>query len=153
MYCVFIMACSFSYIFSGEKLGIEYLFSQTGESLQDFLLDPDNEDSAQFEPEIDAEVPELEEDSDEGFQDSEIDDLTVPPVEVSQIAPEEPPAATSSAVPSAPVPEGGSAETTTPNGDKQQERGDPDVSIVLKWSFLFYFSYFKLNEFCICLYI
>ena len=38
--------------------------------------DPDNDASAQFEPEIDADVPELEEDVDEGFVDVEVDDLT-----------------------------------------------------------------------------
>ena len=49
--------------------------------------DPDNDASAQFEPEIDADVPELEEDVDEGFVDIKVDDLTVPPVEVDEIQP------------------------------------------------------------------
>ena len=65
------------YIFSGEKIGIEYLLSQasSGGSMQGYY-DPDNDASAQFEPEIDADVPELEEDVDEGFVDVEVDDLT-----------------------------------------------------------------------------
>lgn len=62
----------------GERNGVEYLYSQTGQTLQEFPLDPDNDISAQFEPEDGSKE---EEDLHEEFGGDKIDDITIIPVE------------------------------------------------------------------------
>ena len=59
------------------------MYSQTSKVLHDLTSDPDSEDLASIEPDLNAEGPEEE---DEGFEDtSEVDDPTLP--EVQPVAP------------------------------------------------------------------
>ncbi|XP_060757014.1 uncharacterized protein LOC132868060 [Neoarius graeffei] len=55
-----------------ELIGIEYLYSQTGEVLQDYTPDPDSEDSACLDAHLD--------DKDEGFEEASLDVELQPPL-------------------------------------------------------------------------
>ena len=60
---------------TGELIGVQYLYSQTGETLEDFTLNPDGEEAKQLEPDDSGD----DSDVDEGYKDIEVDDLTAPP--------------------------------------------------------------------------
>lgn len=67
------------YYFPGEKIGVEYLYSQTGEVLQDNPLNPEDERAREVE---DAILETEDEDVvDEGFEEPE--DATVPDVKMA----------------------------------------------------------------------
>ena len=57
---LFLSGCIFSH--TGELIGIEYLYSQTGEVLQDYTLDPDSDESARLDACL--------QDEDEGFEEA-----------------------------------------------------------------------------------
>ena len=68
---------------SGELIGVEYLYSQTGQVLQEFLEETDNEDAVGSQSGEDTVV-----EPDEGFGDeTEIEDPTMPHEEVDQLPP------------------------------------------------------------------
>ncbi|MEW8547232.1 MAG: hypothetical protein AB2693_27290 [Candidatus Thiodiazotropha sp.] len=71
-------ALTFILCISGELIGVEFLYNQTGKVLQDYSQDPDSEEAGQVE----VTEEDQDEEADEGFQDDEeIDDLTVTLVE------------------------------------------------------------------------
>jgi hypothetical protein len=112
------------HVVSGEKIGVEYLFSQTGKILQDLLSDPENESLAQFDQ--DRETADRDSDSegdDEGFEDEEINvgDPTQPPVDADQFRRQEPSAAGRPTTPT-------HDSDPTPTGNQQLERTDASVS-------------------------
>ena len=62
-------------LFTGELIGVEYLYSQTGQTLQDFMLDPDSHEEEILEEALTVD----DEEADEGFGEAEeMEDLTVP---------------------------------------------------------------------------
>ena len=68
---------------SGELIGVQYLYSQTGQVLQEFLEETDNEDAVGSKSGEDTVV-----EPDEGFGDeTEIEDPTMPHEEVDQLPP------------------------------------------------------------------
>ncbi|XP_014667376.1 PREDICTED: uncharacterized protein LOC106808959 [Priapulus caudatus] len=73
--------------YTGELIGVEYLYSQTGAVLQDLALDPDSREAAQYEATDDI----IDAEADESFADAGLaDDLTLPPVERSVRLPSNP---------------------------------------------------------------
>lgn len=64
-----------NYVFTGELIGVQYLYSQTGQVLQDLALDDENAEGA-----VQVEQTETEDsEEDEGFDEEE--DPTIAPVE------------------------------------------------------------------------
>jgi len=82
----------FSYVVSGELIGVQYLFRQTGQALQD--MHPDSEETAQL-----VEQHEVEEnvEEDEGFSDL-TGDPTVLDLEVPQAPASTPHSSTTSGI-------------------------------------------------------
>lgn len=60
---------------------MEYLYSQTGQVMQDVFSNPDCMESAQYETDGDGDQTDEE---DEGFEE-DVDDLTLPPVDASSV--------------------------------------------------------------------
>ncbi|XP_060605856.1 uncharacterized protein LOC132758299 [Ruditapes philippinarum] len=68
--------------YTGELIGVEYLYDQTGRALQEFSLDPDSSDSDQVETQLDA----IDDQIDKGFEKVEVEDMTVPLVDVEHLS-------------------------------------------------------------------
>ncbi|KAM9492387.1 uncharacterized protein ACWYII_004276 isoform 2-T4 [Salvelinus alpinus] len=94
--------------YTGELLGVEYLYSQTGRVLQDVSADPDL-------PEEAAAVEQLDEE-DEGFQEEDVD----PTVHIPHVTPMSAPSSSSAAPPSgepADAPPSGEPADAPPSGE------------------------------------
>jgi hypothetical protein len=127
--------------FAGEKIGMEYLYSQTGQVMQDVFSNPDCMESAQYEMDGDSDQTD---DEDEGFEE-EVDDPTLPPVDASsedQVAPEIIPDMTSDTPKATPI----SQPVTTPTPETSESPSvvdqpasieDPSVSLNISGIFKF----------------
>ena len=74
--------------YTGEKIGVEYLLSQTGKVLQDIISSTDTDNAALArQEEAEAATEEEEEDQDEGFGDDPEDDPTLPSLEPEELRP------------------------------------------------------------------
>ncbi len=109
---------------TGELIGIEYLFNQTGQVLQDLTLDPDSSASAKMEAQVEKEA-ESDPLSDEGFGDLLDEDMTVPLVEADPVVPIAAPHVT----PEPPAPGGMTDHSSFPGPaqDEEPRTLDPDV--------------------------
>ena len=67
-----------SFVILGELIGVEYLFSQTGQVLEDYAISKVDESTEESTEEETPELEEPDEDGDEGFDESEYVDFTVP---------------------------------------------------------------------------
>ena len=73
---------------TGEKIGVEYLLSQTGKVFQDIISSTDTDNAALArQEEAEAATEEEEEDQDEGFGDDPEDDPTLPSLEPEELRP------------------------------------------------------------------
>ena len=136
-------------LISGEKIGLEYLFQQNNRELQALTLDPENVASGMVEPEPGT-INMDDEAEDEGFDESEVEDPTLPPVERDQHVPD--PAATPLRRPPPPVPMDTPPrpEATPPRprpppselSDSQESQSEQEDAAV---SVTFYFNSVLLN--------
>ena len=74
--------------YTSEKIGVEYLLSQTGKVLQDIISSTETDNAALArQEEAEAATEEEEEDQDEGFGDDPEDDPTLPSLEPEELRP------------------------------------------------------------------